>query len=369
MPSKTKQQPTIIGKSWRFDELWNHAIDSLPERPLVKRNHIWASELGSDFCSRYLKMNAVPYSNAPTMRSRRKFTSGHIWEWIIGLVLTAAGILKAKQLRGEVELPNLLRVSGKLDFVAGGNIDWDTARLQLQNIQTVFATSMDDMPLIINHAIKHVFETFRKQFQGSPMREYILESKSIGSWMQKKVEGSNKPMEHHVFQTAHYLFANKDIQSAKIIYISKDDATTYEFDIERTKEIKKIYTEDVKQMTEYYNQGFDSRKPLRFAPPTQPEVYFSEGLWTFRKNFYVEYNNYLSMLYPYKNLDEFKLKWDKTLTQWNRTFKRCVTGANMTPLNKTVIAEATKVFKEWDKYVQIAKKEGAFQKPEENDED
>ena len=366
MPST--KTPKTIGVHWRFDELWNQALDCLPERPLVKRNYMWASEIGSDFCSRYLKMNAVPFTNPPTMRSRRKFTSGHIWEWIIGLVLTASGILKAKQLKGDVELPGMLRVSGRLDFIAGGYVDWDKARLQIQNIQSVFATSNDDVPIIISHAIKTVFETFRKQFEHNPLKEYILESKSIGSWMQKKIEGTNEPMEHHVMQISHYLFANKEIESGKIIYISKDDATTYEFDVERTKEVKKLYAEDVKQMTEFYNHGFDSRKPLRFAPPKQPEIYFSEGLWQFRKNFYVEYSNYLTMLYGYKNFDEFKLKWTSALSSWNRTFRRCVIGAKMTDLNKKTIKEATAVFPQWDKYVQVAKKAGAFQKPEEEEE-
>ncbi len=369
MPAKSKTTPTLIGLPWRFDELWNNSIDSMPERPMIKRNHIWASELGSAFIDRYLKMNAVPFSNPPTFRARRKFTAGHIWEWIIGLILTSSGILKSRQLSGSVELPGMLRVSGKLDFVAGGYVDWDRARLNIQNIQHIFATSNDEVPVIISHAIKSVFETFKKNFEHTPLQEYILESKSIGSWMQKKIEGTNTPMDHHVLQISHYLFCNKEIESGKIIYISKDDATTYEFDISRTKEIKKLYATDVKQMTEYYNQGFDSRKPLRFAPPKEPEVYFSEGLWQFRKNFYVEYSNYLTMLYGYKDFEEFKWKWQYKLTGWNRVFKRCVRGDNMTTGNKEIIAEAIKVFPAWDKYVQIAKKAGAFVKPEETEDD
>lgn len=370
MPSSKKTQAAkLTGIPWRFDELWNQAIDSLPDRPLKARNYIYASELGGDFFSRYLKMNAVVPSNPPNFRAKRKFSAGNIWEWVIGLVLTASGVLKASQLRGEVEIPGMLRVSGRLDFIAGGPVDWDRAKFNIENIQHVFASSLDETPVIISHAIKTVFESFRKQFEHTPLKQYILESKSVGSWMQKKLEGSNQPMEHHVLQISHYLFANKEIDGGKIIYISKDDATTYEFDIDRTKEIKKIYADDVKQMTEYYNNGFDPRRPLKFAPPKPPELYFGEGLWQFRKNFHVEYSPYLTMVHGYKNFEEFKLRWTKPLSSWNRTFRRCVTGANMTALNKETIEDAKKYFPEWDKYVALAKKSGAFQKADENEEE
>ena len=109
----------ILGTSWRFSKLWNQSLLSIPDKPLIKRNYIFASELGQSYVDRYLKMWATPYTNPPNDRSRRKFSSGHCWEWIVGLVLTMCGILKEKQLRGEVEIPKCLRVSGRLDFIAG----------------------------------------------------------------------------------------------------------------------------------------------------------------------------------------------------------------------------------------------------------
>lgn len=83
----------------------------------------------------------------------------------------------------------------------------------------------------------------------------------------------------------------------------------------------------------------------------------------------VQYSNYLTYLYGYKNFEEFKLKWQYILASWNRTFKRCVTGANMTAKNKEVIGDAIKQFPDWDMYVAKAKAAGVFQKPEEEEDE
>src|SRR5262245_7079186 len=113
--AKTK----VIGHQWQFCTLWNQAINSIPGRPLVKRDYCYASELGGAFVDRYLRMHAVPYSNPPNERSRRKFFVGEIFEWTVKMMLRSIGILKDSQVRAMVELPNgLLKVSGKLDFIA-----------------------------------------------------------------------------------------------------------------------------------------------------------------------------------------------------------------------------------------------------------
>lgn len=361
--SKTK----ILGMDWNFSSLFNEAVRSLPERPMVRRDYLWASELQMDAYSRYLRMWAHPMSNPPTERSKRKFISGHIIEWIVGLILTMCGVLKAKQLRGEVQLPGLLKVTGKLDFVAGGEvIDWEEAKEKVKQIQMLFAISVDDMPPIIKHAIDHILSRMQMMFSRVPLMENIVEVKSCSGMIMKLIQKSNQPRRRHVMQPFHYLLANKEIPQAQLLYFSKDDAIMESFVITRTKPLLKIYKDDVQMMTDYYNAS--GRDYMKHLPPVEPELIFEEDSFTFQKNMNCQYSNYLTLGWGYKDYDDFEQRWAKVKTSFNRTFKRCVTGANMTANNKEVIAEAKKLFPAWDDMVSKAKAAGAFQATEENEE-
>lgn len=365
MPSSKKAK--IIGVDWDFSSLFNEALRCLPERPMVKRDYLWASELKMDAYSRYLRMWAHPMTNAPNERSRRKFIMGHIVEWIVGLVMTMCGVLKAKQLRGEVQLPGLLKVSGKLDFVAGGNVDWEQAKEELKKIEMIFAASADDAPPIIRHAAQYVFSRMQTIFTYVPLREYIVEVKSVASVIMKLIQASNKPRGRHVLQPLHYLIANPEIPGAKLLYVSKDDAIMESFLVTETKELRKLYVGDVKMMTDYYNNS--GKNYMKNLPPREPEMIFEEDSFTFQKNMNVQYSNYLTLGWGYKDYDEFELRWAKPKGQYNRVFKRCVRGENLTAANKDIIIEAKKYFPQWDKLVAKAKAAGAFEKPEESEEE
>lgn len=356
----------IIGMPWDFSSLMNEAISCLPERPMTKRTNIWASEIGGDYCSRYLRMHAHKMSNPPNDRSRRKFVSGHIFEWIVQLILTMCGVLKEKQLRGEVQLPGCLMVSGKLDFIAGGDIDWEKARAEVQAMQKLFAVSIGDMPPIVFHAVERVLWRMEQMFTRVPLKEVILECKSVSGFVGELIERTRKPRPRHPFQILHYQLANK-MNDGVLLYINKDSFMCYQFDVTPTKDLLRLYKDDVKTMTEFINNS--GKNYLKNMPPKAAEVLYYEDEFRFAKNTDVEYSPYLEFLYGYKDFDAFKTRWLKPVSAWNRTFKRCVTGANMTTNNKEVIAGATKAFPEWDKYVQQARKAGAFQKEEKEDEE
>lgn len=349
-------KPSLLGLPWQFSAEWNKAIASIPERPLVARSHIWASELGGSYIDRYLKMNAVKMTNPPNERSKRKFVAGHIWEAIVGMVLTSVGLLKQRQLRCEVELPGLLKVTGKLDFVAGGDIDWKKAKEEVKKLQSLFQFAIGEIPPFIQQ-VDEIVNSMEKKYGKNRLHEVVFECKSVSSFMSDKIEKTGA-MSHHILQNFHYVYANK--MEGYLFYICKDDVIGHQFEVPNNKEIFKLYAADVKQMTEYYNAGFNPKKPLEFAPPKEPELLFSEGVWRFERNFKVEYSSYLSMLYGYETPEKYRLRWQRSITSWNRVFKRCVRNDNMTPNNYQVIREAIQYFPQWDKYVQKAKAAGAF---------
>lgn len=363
-------KPNILGVKWQFHQLWNTAMDSLPQKPLVKREHIWASELYRPYIDRYLKMHAVAYSNPPNARSLRKFCSGHIWEWIISLILTMCGVMKEKQLRGEVQLPGLLRVTGKMDFVAGGEIDWEKVEAEIATIQKLFQLAIDDMPPFIAHAINHIIPSMKQKFGSNKLLECVAETKAISTFMMAKVQKTQKPLIHNAMQTYHYVLGNpKDILYGKIWYICKDDNIMEEFEIENSKELTKLYRTDVKEMTDIFNAS-NKKNPMKTLPLPENEVEFDTDLYKFTLNrMGVEWSPYLELIYGYKTPEEFRMRFQKLVTQFNRTFKRCVTGAPLTKLDKEIKPQGEEMFPEWDKYVQQAKKEGAFLKAEEVEEE
>lgn len=360
-----KKSPSkIIGSPWGFSSLWNSALHSVPSRISQKRDYMYASELLSAPIDRYLKMHNVPASNPPNDRSLRKFAAGHFFEWVVGMVLTMTGILKQKQLRGEYQIPGLLRVSGRLDFIAGGEIDWEYAKKEVEKVKSMFSVSINDMPPIVLHAIDHILKSMEAQYKRTPLKEVVFECKSVSSFMSDKVERTGA-MPHHVLQCVHYLLANK-MDEAALVYISKDDLLSHQFQVFNSRATLKLYKDDVSLMTDYYNAS-NHKNPLKTLPPKEHEVLFVEGMWRFEKNFKVEYSNFLQMLYSYKTPEEYRYKWQYKVTAWNRVFKRIVRGDNITPANKTIIEDMKKHFPEVDKYVAKAKAAGAFQKAEEEE--
>jgi len=118
--------------SWSFSFVWNRSLEQREERKLKPRQHVWASELGGAMIDRYLKMNAVEPSNPFDSRSLRKFEAGRVFEWIVEMVLTRAGILISKQDWVDFQYPGLLKVTGKMDHLAGGKPDYEKARSQVE---------------------------------------------------------------------------------------------------------------------------------------------------------------------------------------------------------------------------------------------
>jgi len=355
----------LIGSPWNFAQLWNESIISVPQRPLTARDYIYASEIGGSFIDRYLKMYGVAMTNPPNHRSLRKFSAGHVFEWIVSLVLTMTGVLKSKQLRGEYQLEGMLPVAGRFDFIAGGQVDFEAAKKEIENLQRLFASSASDMPPIVIHAMNMFVEDFAAKFKNNPLKEVVFECKSISSFMSDKIARTNKPMAHHVMQCLHYLLSN-DMDESYLVYVSKDDLISYQFSVTPTQENIAMYAEDVRQMTEFYRKGFDKKNPLKFAPPKEKEVIFDTDTLRFSTNYKVEYSPYLSLLYPeYTMPKNYQDRWSKSVSSWNRTFKRCINNDKMTALNLEAIKDAKTVFPNWDELVELGKQSGNIEEDNE----
>jgi hypothetical protein len=379
MPSSKKSKTSIVGMPWSMSGVWNDTLDIPEERPFIARDYCYASELGGAFCDRYLKMYAVKMSNPPNTRSRRKFQAGNMWEWVMGMVLISAGMLKKKQIRVEAKFPKLLRVSGRLDFVVGAPDNWDEAKANIQKVKDGLDLLGLDLPPFFFRAI----DKFVDKYKGMKIADAIVETKSLSSFMMEKVQKTEQPLYHHSLQNFHYVHGNDlGVTFGKLFYVSKDDCLMQEFDIHNSERLLQVYKNDIKTMTKYYNAGFDKRNPKKLMPPLEPLVLFEEGVWKFSKNWNVEYSNYLEYLYGYATPEAYRMAWQYKVNSWNRVIKRAVLEGTsikregkpdlimkLTDKNFEAIADVKKYFPQWDKYVAKAKAAGAFQKPEEGEDD
>jgi hypothetical protein len=332
---------------WSFASIWNESVLNRPERPAQPRDHIWASELGSPLVDRYLKMTGVTPTNPPGARSLRKFDAGNIWEWIIGVVLKRSGILIESQRWIQYQYPGLLPVTGKLDFLAGGNPDWDKAKIEIHKL---------GLPDFLTYRSNAIIDSFRQHYPNG-LDIITLEIKSASSMSFERFLRLQAPDPKHKLQAFHYLKA-QDKPEAHVVYVCKDDARVLEFGVFNPSDVEGIYYNDIKNLTEYIN--------TKTLPPLEKEILFDHGKFT--KNWKVAYSPFLTMLYDYKDTDAFDSKYGKKVQQWNRVFGRVVKGDKITDLNKEVIEDIKLTFSNFDQLVDETKSSGILDLEEEGGE-
>ena len=326
--------------NWSFYQIWNASLEEgKTEKILMPRRKIWASEMGGSYVDRFLKMTAVTPSNPPNFRSLRKFEAGNIWETIVGYVLDRAGILQRRQEWLSYQYPNLLPVTGKLDFVAGGKPDYDKA---IDTINREFKW----LPEFISRATRNIVSGLKEQFPDG-LSHIILEIKSCSSFMFERYEKQNTASLQHKMQLFHYLKAT-GMEEGHIVYISKDDARLLEIAILNPSVIEETYHNDIKIMTEYLTNN----EP----PPLEKPIVLDNLLGNFSANWKVGYSSYLTMLYGLENQKEFDYKYKPVAERWNRVLGRIIDKKEMTENNKTAIEEMKQAGFEPDKIISLLNK-------------
>jgi len=333
------------GMAWEFATVWNQSLLTRPEFEPRTREHIWASEIGNPFIDRYLKMTGVPASNGPNARSKRKFEAADIFEWLVGFVLKQAGIWIETGEKVEYQYPGLLRVVGKLDHLAGGQPDWTRARAQVSAV---------GLPRVIERASLAIIDRLSNVYADDVLRTIVLEVKSLSTFMFDRYEATKKADPRHIAQTFHYLKA-KDMAEGHIAYICRDDCRIVELGVFNPSSAEEGYKRDIEQMTFFI--------ATREQPEKEQELLFDETRFRFSTNWGVEYSNYLTFLYGYKEPIHYRERWKKTVDSMNRVFKRCVVEAKMTDKNLAVIEEARRLYPRWDEMV-LAAREAAKTHPE-----
>lgn len=332
--------------SWTFFDIWNTSIEQgRPERALLPRDYIYASELGQSYIDRFLKMTGVSMTNPPNARAKRKFEAGNVWEWIVELILIRAGILTESQKECEYRYEGIddetksLLVRGRIDFIAGGTPDWDRAEAEIKELH---------LPETIALGALRIVSELQKKYPNG-LDPIILEVKSKGSILFDRIERTGQPEPHHALQLYHYLKAT-GMKEGHIVYICREDCRMIEIGVYNPSDLWKPYIYDIQTLTRYIRKGE--------RPPKEKEILFDSETFKFTKNWKVEYSPYLTYLYGYNEPIDYYQKTTRIVGQWNRVFKRCVDKAKMTPLNLDVIKEIKKSFSNFEDLVWDAQKKG-----------
>lgn len=290
--AKTK----LIFVKWNLGQIWNECAYQ-DQRPLQKRDYIYASELNSPYIDRFLKMRATAYTNPPNQRSLNKFLAGRIWEYVVKQILIAGGVYKYEEVTINCTPYDGLSIHGRLDYKAGGHVDYEQA---IANITLLH------LPEFL-HAIA---QRIIGKLAGGLLEYKILELKAISTFAMNMIEIRRSAMPQHSLQAYHYQRNGK--LPAEIAYICKDSSRMAQFGLDK-KACEKLYNQDNEEMTYYFTKNK--------VPPKEPLAKFDTLTGNFSKNLGVEYSPYLTKIYGFKNPDEYREATKFTL-RWNRALSR-----------------------------------------------
>lgn len=322
--------------TWTIKNAWAAAVAG-NDRQIAPRDYLYASELGGSDIDIILKLKGVQPTNPPNNRSKGKFFAGHIFEDALYLALLRCGVVLDSQKRCEFQYDNLMRVSGRCDFIAGGEINVEKSEAEIKAMK--LSEHMESLSLIILHSLA-------SEYGSMTLKPMVVESKSVSKTMFDKHERNNIPAFNHQIQTFHYL-KSLNMNEGRVFYINKDDCRVLEFAVYNPmgeSDIEKFYKSEIERITHYYHNNI--------MPEKEPEVIFDEK---FTKNWKVEYSNYLTMLYGYDRPDIYANKWKTICERWNRVLGRVIKDAKMTEDNKKAIREIKEYF-DFDMIVEKAKK-------------
>lgn len=307
---------------WRMVDVWNTA-SLTPQKELVPRDYAWASELGKPLVDRYLAMKAVTPTNPPNMRSRRKFLMGNIIEEIQGIIINALGLRVDQQ--KEIWTHGAIPVKGKIDFLIQGIPNYTQARS--------FISGLGFSEEMINYLLA-VVDRFEEKFAGGEFAPMVRECKSCSQYVIDHIQTGGQIVGHKL-QLYHYL-KGLNIPLGYVDYISKDNSLMEDCRVEQPDEaLEERYNGDLIKLKEYIDTDT--------LPPPEPLIVF-EG--KFKKNFNVEYSNYLSMIYGFDRPDLYAQSVVGKIAAWNRVLKRIhdvEIGAESKTGKKTVLTDKNKI--------------------------
>ena len=239
-----------------FAQIWNKAFETENSREFKARDYLYASEIGGSTYDIVQKMRGILPTTPPNGRSLRKFQAGNTFEFIVKMALMQLGLYKESQDRVMAKHGDLLNVSGRLDFIIGGVINFDSLAKLKENLQ--LGDGLEHSLFCIAKGFSEWYKEYQKENGDIEIPNEIWELKTCSSMIYDMIEREGKAKVPHENQIYHYVFNHKSIRNGRIIYICKDDMRMQEFCVSAADErLKKQYFKGIANITEVYNQYKD----------------------------------------------------------------------------------------------------------------
>lgn len=305
---------------WGVAHMWNQSLDIDRQRPYEKREHMWASELTGSYYDRYWKMQGRKPTTPPNLRARRKFEGGNMTEFVLQQVLTRAGILKSSQ--EYITHEGKLRVTGKADFTAGGQV------------KPLTDDELVGFPETFGIIAQNMIKQLSKKYPNG-LKYLNIEIKSCSGMMFDRYEIN--PGVNHQMQAFHY--AHNTDRPTLLVYVSRDDFRICEYIImPNDKKLKKIYDDDIENMAKILTLNKKQIKNYK-----EPLLAWDEDTKKYKKSFKVEYSAYLKD-YGFEQPSEYGDPATKIATRINNVMKRLRNYDKISTLNENAMADAVKFY-------------------------
>lgn len=307
-----------------FTRVWNESLLMREDRPLVPRQHIWASELGKAPVDIWLKMRGTAPTNPPNMRSLRKFEAGNIWEWVVSLILNRCGLIHGQQTRCEHEYEGLLKVTGKLDFLMG-------CEAKIEPSEAAFtAEALLALVKLPEAFVRNGAKLAEAMAAHGAVPKSVLEIKSCSAFMFDRYEAKRSASKNHRLQLFHYL-KSLNMERGEVCYICRDDCRMLSVPVLNPSATEDQYKWHIAEISDYHKS--DTR------PPIEKCLVWDEDVGKFCANWQVAYSGYLTMLYNFKDQAHFDDTHKPTVARWNRTMGRLkeISEGGTTPTGKPLL--------------------------------
>ena len=182
----------------------------------------------------------------------------------------------------------------------------------------------------------------------------VLKTQNIANAAARDMmEKTEKPIKHHRLQLFHYM---KGLGlNGELVYICKDDLRMMCFQYEPTEELEQEYLTDLAAITHYFTANT--------RPPLEKHIVVEDG--KFKKNFGIEYSNYLKFLYDFEEPRDYADSVKSQVARWTRVVARYAKGENITKKNEEVKAEIENAGYNFAQIVEQAKRYGVTEEEEE----
>jgi hypothetical protein len=274
-------------KEWSIDELLSSLIGFAADTNPHERAEIWASDIGKPFIDRYLAMKGQVYSNPIDGKTMMTFFLGRQVETGLIEMLNSCNLRFEAQDRITIQVPDCLPVVGRPDLILEVKKWEDVLESIDENIKNLIKDNLEDVDVQITkkEVLKQIVGKWKERYPNG-LEKTPFEIKSINTnafnYLSKSKDGFKNAHPHYQLQLYTYMIYY-NLDAGRLVYVSKNDGKMVEVIVRRTPEMDKIWYDDVKKMSDYFNSNT--------LPP--PEPFIVDG----KENWKVGYSRYKDYLY------------------------------------------------------------------------